>query len=90
MDMQAKLLRVLEDHTFYRVGGTSQIRVDVQVISASNKDLKNMIKENEFRQDLFYRMNVVELYLPPLRERKRRYSEPRWAFYQRIESQTWQ
>lgn len=69
-DMQAKLLRVLEDHTFYRVGGTSQIRVDVQVISASNKDLKEMIDANEFRQDLYYRLNVVELYLPPLKERK--------------------
>ncbi len=69
-EMQAKLLRVLQERTFYRVGGTASIRVDVQIISASNKNLKEMIKKGEFREDLYYRLNVIELYLPALRERK--------------------
>lgn len=69
-EMQAKLLRVLQERTFYRVGGTTSIRVDVQIISASNKNLKEMIKKGEFREDLYYRLNVIELYLPALRERK--------------------
>jgi two-component system, NtrC family, nitrogen regulation response regulator NtrX len=67
--LQAKLLRFLEDGTFTRVGGTQELRVDVRLIAATNRDIKEAIKKNEFRADLFYRISVVELLLPPLRER---------------------
>lgn len=70
MDMQAKLLRAIEEHTFRRVGGTSELKVDVQIIAASNRNLPNMVAENNFRSDLYYRLKVVDLHLPPLRERK--------------------
>lgn len=66
---QAKVLRVLQDASFYRVGGNVLIRVDVRVISASNKDLLKEIKEGRFREDLYYRLNVIPLHVPPLRER---------------------
>ncbi len=69
-DIQAKLLRAIEEHTFRRVGGTIQIKVDVQVISASNRDVKKMIKDREFREDLYYRLKVIELHLPALVDRK--------------------
>ena len=69
-DMQAKLLRAIEERAFRRVGGTSQIRVDVQILAASNRDLQSMMKEGSFREDLYYRLKVVDLHLPPLRERK--------------------
>jgi Nif-specific regulatory protein len=67
--IQAKLLRVLQEGVFYRVGGTTPITVDVRVLSATNKDLKNEIEKGVFREDLFYRLNVVQLTVPPLRER---------------------
>jgi DNA-binding NtrC family response regulator len=70
LDIQAKLLRALEAREFRRVGGTSLIKVDVQVLAASNRDLMKMIKDNQFREDLYYRLNIVGLDLPPLRERK--------------------
>ncbi len=70
VDMQSKLLRALDDHVFRRVGGTNLIKVDVQVIAASNRDLPTMLKEGTFREDLYYRLKVVDLHLPPLRERK--------------------
>lgn len=70
LDMQAKLLRAIESHNFRRVGGTTQINVDVQIIAASNRPLKKMIAEGGFREDLYYRLKVVDLHLPPLRERK--------------------
>lgn len=70
LDMQAKLLRAIEEHAFRRVGGTTLIRVDVQIIAASNQDLKEMIKKGEFREDLYYRLKVVDLDIPPLRKRK--------------------
>lgn len=69
-DVQAKLLRVIEEQAFRRVGGTAMIKVDVQVIAASNRNLKSMIEKGEFREDLYYRLKVVDLHLPPLRERK--------------------
>jgi two-component system response regulator PilR (NtrC family) len=68
--MQVKLLRVLQDKEFKRVGGTEDIRVDVRIISATNKDLDEAVKEKHFREDLFYRLNVIQIKLPPLRERK--------------------
>lgn len=70
LDIQAKLLRALEERSFRRVGGTNLIKVDVQVIAASNRDLVQMMAQNEFREDLYYRLKVVDLHLPPLRERR--------------------
>ncbi len=70
LDIQAKLLRAIEEHAFRRVGGTNLIKVDVQILAASNRHLPTMISNNEFREDLYYRLKVVDLHLPPLRERK--------------------
>jgi len=67
---QAKFLRAIEQETFTRLGGTDEIKVDVRIIAASNRDLEQMAKNAEFRPDLFYRLNVVALFLPPLRERR--------------------
>ena len=67
---QVKLLRVLEDKSFFRVGGTQPIQVDVKVIAATNKSLKERVELGTFRDDLFYRLNVLLIYLPPLRERR--------------------
>jgi len=67
---QSKFLRAIEQETFTRLGGTDEIKVDVRLIAASNRDLETMAKAGEFRPDLFYRLNVVSLYLPPLRERR--------------------
>jgi two-component system response regulator AtoC len=70
MDIQAKLLRALEERAFRRVGGTNLIKVDVQILAASNRDLRTMIRDSQFREDLYYRLKVVDLHLPALRERK--------------------
>jgi two-component system, NtrC family, response regulator AtoC len=70
VDMQAKLLRALEEHAFRRVGGTNLIKVDVQILAASNRDLPTSMREGKFREDLYYRLKVVDLHLPPLRDRK--------------------
>jgi Nif-specific regulatory protein len=67
---QTKLLRVLQEQEFQRVGGTQTIKVDVRVIAATNADLEELIEKNKFREDLYYRLNVFSLHLPPLRERK--------------------
>ncbi len=67
---QVNLLRILDEKSFMRVGGMEQITVDVRVVSATNRDLKKAIREGAFREDLFYRLNVVSIQLPPLRERK--------------------
>jgi DNA-binding NtrC family response regulator len=67
---QVKLLRVLEDRTFFRVGGIQPIKVDVRVIAATNKSLKEAVALGRFRDDLYYRLNVLSVYLPPLRERR--------------------
>ncbi len=68
--LQAKLLKVIEDGEFYRVGGTKPIRVDVRFIAATNQNVKAIIAEGRFREDLYYRLNVMEISIPPLRERK--------------------
>jgi two-component system response regulator PilR (NtrC family) len=68
--LQSKLLRVLENGTFRRVGGTSDITVDVRIVSATNKNIVEAVAAGEFREDLYYRLNVVPVILPPLRERK--------------------
>jgi DNA-binding NtrC family response regulator len=70
MDMQAKILRVLQDRRFMHVGGTHEIQVDVRIVAATNVNLQLAVKEGRFREDLFYRLNVISLELPPLRNRK--------------------
>ena len=70
LNLQAKLLRVLEDQVIRRVGGVRDIQVDVRVIAASNRDLEREVREGRFRQDLFYRLAIIAIYLPALRERK--------------------
>ena len=67
--MQAKLLRVLQERAFERLGGTETIQVDVRVIAATNRSLQRLVKEGKFREDLYYRLNVVKIDLPPLRKR---------------------
>ncbi len=70
MDIQAKLLRAIDEKAFRRVGGTTLIHVDVQLLAASNRDLKKMIQAGQFREDLYYRLKVIDLHLPTLRDRK--------------------
>ena len=68
-ELQAKLLRVLEDKAIRRLGGTTETKVDVRIIAATNRDLSEMARAGQFRDDLYHRLNVIALRLPPLRER---------------------
>ncbi len=75
METQAKMLRVLQDRKFMHLGGVQEIQVDVRIIAATNIDLRQAVKEGRFREDLYYRLNVITIELPPLRNRKRRHSD---------------
>ena len=70
VETQSKLLRVIQEREFMRLGGTETIKVDVRILAATNADLRRLVQENKFREDLFYRLNVITLALPPLRDRK--------------------
>jgi DNA-binding NtrC family response regulator len=70
MDTQAKILRVLQDRRFMQLGGTQEIQVDVRIVAATNVDLRQAVREGKFREDLFYRLNVIAIHLPPLRSRR--------------------
>jgi len=70
METQSKILRVLQDRKFMHLGGVQEVQVDVRIIAATNVDLKQMVREGKFREDLFYRLNVITIDLPPLRLRR--------------------
>jgi two-component system response regulator AtoC len=69
-DLQSKILHVLQEKQFFRIGGEREVKVNCRILTATNKNLERMVEENRFRRDLFYRINVVNIFLPPLRERK--------------------
>jgi transcriptional regulator with PAS, ATPase and Fis domain len=69
LNMQVKLLHVIQDKEFTKIGGTTPIHVDVKIIAATNKELKNLVAQHKFREDLFYRLNIVPMVIPPLRQR---------------------
>ncbi|WP_286680806.1 sigma 54-interacting transcriptional regulator [Tepidanaerobacter sp. EBM-49] len=83
LHMQVKILRVLQEKEIYRVGGISPVRIDVRIIAATNRDLQLMVQKGEFREDLFYRLNIVPIKIPPLRERFEDILELAEAFLQR-------
>jgi len=70
MAVQSKLLRFLEEYEIIRIGGTTTRRIDVRVIAATNRNVQEMVEKRQFRQDLYYRLNIVPMYIPPLRERR--------------------
>ncbi len=84
LELQAKLLRVLQEGEFERVGGTKTLQVDVRVIAATNRDLETSVNNKEFRADLYYRLNVFPIYSPPLRAAQRRYHPSCQSFLQEI------
>jgi DNA-binding NtrC family response regulator len=99
LDIQAKLLRVIQEKEIKPVGGEKTIRVDVRIIAATNQDLKQAISQKKFREDLYYRLNVVPIHIPPLRERKedipllvnhflKKYNKKREVPIARVESET--
>jgi len=87
MELQAKLLRVLEDGQFERLGSPKTISVDVRVIAATHRDLAERVKDGTFRQDLYYRLNVFQIHLPPLRERPEDIPSLVWRFVNEFEKQ---
>ena len=86
-EMQVKLLRIIQQNVFYRVGGNRPIKVDVRIITATHRNLEEMIAQHQFREDLYYRLNVVSLELPPLRERKEDIPELVYAFIKEFSQQ---
>ncbi len=87
-EVQTKLLRFLQERDFERVGGTKSIHVDVRIIAATNRDLERAVKDGGFREDLFYRLNVVPIHLPPLRERKEEIPALARYFVERFSKET--
>jgi Nif-specific regulatory protein len=85
---QAKLLRALEGHPFERVGGTKPIKVDVRVIAATNRDLERAVEEGDFRRDLYFRLRVLDIYVPPLRKRPEDIEELAEYFRRRFTTET--
>ena len=85
LELQAKLLRVLEDGRFERLGSSETISVDVRVIAATNQDLADLVKERRFRRDLYYRLNVFPIFVPPLRDRREDIPLLVWAFVRELE-----
>ena len=88
LDLQSKLLRVLQEREFERVGGSTTHKVDVRVITATNRDLRRATQEGQFRDDLFYRLNVFPIRVPPLRERREDISRLAWHFVRRYAKDT--
>ena len=86
LDMQVKLLRVLQERKFYRLGGEKEISVNVRVLAATNKNLEEEVKRGNFREDLYYRLNVAKINVPPLRERKEDISMLAYSFLQEFAS----
>jgi len=70
LQLQVKLLQILQEREFFRLGSTNPIKADVRIVAATNRELEHMLKENSFRQDLYYRLNVIRVHVPPLRERR--------------------
>lgn len=88
INLQAKLLRVLQEKVFEKVGSSEPVKVDVRIIAATNKDIEKELEEGRFRQDLYYRLNVLPIYVPPLRERKEDISELTDFFLKRLNHET--
>jgi transcriptional regulator with GAF, ATPase, and Fis domain len=86
LDLQVKLLRVIEDGTFERLGSSKTLKTDVRIIAATNSNLEEMVSNGRFREDLYYRLNVFPVYIPPLRERPSDIPQLAWTFIRELES----
>jgi len=86
LDLQVKLLRIIEDGTFERLGSSKTLKTDVRIIAATNSDIEKMVSNGRFREDLYYRLNVFPVYIPPLRERSSDIPQLAWTFIRELES----